>query len=373
MPAGRPTQGALFDRSAATRRNIFLSKADAPQDDTFLKGLLQRNREVAQARVQEISTALSDLGYAVGNNVEPMARQGTFHLVHQIRIDDGEKRIARSPAPGLFFRDPGLEADSRSALWLKANSLPYVETTILPASEPAPYEIQLSQPASGQCLADMKDERLDRPDLLECLGRAIKGLHGIAGTGAGLLDVDSGVTKDRPSGVHESWARHVFQGLDRHIEICRQVRAMTADEEIRARRRLDDIKPLLAGRPMRFLHGDTNNDNLFLRDDGEVVMIDWDDAMVGDPLYDVAMWATFHPPRRHQAFFTGYGISGDLRDVYGRLFAAYFLRISLAKTVHRHRFGRIDKPGRAPAADRIRWGLEALERAINGESVSIVP
>ena len=63
-------------------------------------------------------------------------------------------------------------------------------------------------------------------------------------------------------------------------------------------------------------------------------LLDWEDALVGDPLFDVAMVSTFHPPRRLAAFMAGYGLTAPSRDEQ-RLIAAYFLRVALSKTVHR--------------------------------------
>ncbi|MEW2134768.1 phosphotransferase [Streptomyces sp. NPDC005435] len=44
----------------------------------------------------------------------------------------------------------------------------------------------------------------------------------------------------------------------------------------------------LRGRPFRLLHGDLHRENLIVDADGRLWVIDWELAMVGDPLYDLA-------------------------------------------------------------------------------------
>jgi Ser/Thr protein kinase RdoA (MazF antagonist) len=90
-------------------------------------------------------------------------------------------------------------------------------------------------------------------------------------------------------------------------------------------------------------------------------LIDWEDCLAGDPVFDIAFWATFHPERRHDVFLEGYRGVRDLPDDFELRFWLYFLRTALSKTVLRHRFGLQDKPGRPPASLRIHRGLEKVE------------
>ena len=60
----------------------------------------------------------------------------------------------------------------------------------------------------------------------------------------------------------------------------------------------------------------------------------------------------------------GYRSEADLPTDFEQRFWLYFLRVALAKTVLRHRLGVKDRPGREPAALRIRQGLTRLEAEI---------
>jgi Ser/Thr protein kinase RdoA (MazF antagonist) len=110
------------------------------------------------------------------------------------------------------------------------------------------------------------------------------------------------------------------------------------------------------------LHGDLGSHNVLTDGDRLLGLIDWEDALSGDPVYDLAFWATFHLPERHAAFLAGYRELRPLPDDFPVRFWLYFVRILLAKAVHRRRFGYPDRPDRPTAAHRIRDALANLVR-----------
>ena len=118
--------------------------------------------------------------------------------------------------------------------------------------------------------------------------------------------------------------------------------------------------------PARLCHGDLGNHNVFVRDGHVSALIDWEDCLAGDPVYDVAFWATFHPPRRYDALIAGYRAAGTVPEDFFRRFWLYYLRVALAKTVVRARFGLVDLPGHMPASLRIRLGLQNYEASAMG-------
>lgn len=54
-------------------------------------------------------------------------------------------------------------------------------------------------------------------------------------------------------------------------------------------RRWRDRVPRLRRRPFTLLHGDLHRQNIIVRDDGELALVDWELAMWGDPLHDLAI------------------------------------------------------------------------------------
>jgi Ser/Thr protein kinase RdoA (MazF antagonist) len=152
----------------------------------------------------------------------------------------------------------------------------------------------------------------------------------------------------------------LWLNLGRHLQTCCRIGAVDSEEarQIEAafaahRSLLNDIEPAL-------LHGDLGNHNIFAADDTVSAIIDWEDCLAGDPIFDVAFWATFHPPRRHAAFLAGYKAVNKLPHDFEARFWLYFLRIALSKTVLRHRLGLKDHPDRPKASLRIQQGLHGL-------------
>lgn len=121
------------------------------------------------------------------------------------------------------------------------------------------------------------------------------------------------------------------------------------------------------------LHGDLGNHN-FISADGKSIsaLIDWEDCLIGDPVFDIAYWATFFKDNMLDDFLIGYAkINPAISPVgetapkpWRRLGWLYYLRIALSKTVHRFYFGYTDRPGRVPPSQRIQKSLKILKEII---------
>jgi aminoglycoside phosphotransferase (APT) family kinase protein len=202
---------------------------------------------------------------------------------------------------------------------------------------------------------------LDRePACLAGAGRALSCVHTIKGEGAGLLDTEMAST---PRGIHRRWEDYVHLLLDEHLDRCIEAGFVDNPLAEEIRELFQAMRPALANRPMRLLHGDLGIHNIVVDPASKDVtaLLDWEDALVGDPLFDIAMVSSFHPERRLPAFLQGYGLAQPNPDER-RLVALYFLRIALSKTVHRLRFGVRDLAGRTPGHHRIYRGVSELRQ-----------
>jgi Ser/Thr protein kinase RdoA (MazF antagonist) len=164
-------------------------------------------------------------------------------------------------------------------------------------------------------------------------------------------------------GLHATWAEYLFLRFEEHVKKCVDISAISLVEAGQISRLFETIANSLMNIQPVLLHGDLGNHNVFT--DGKIItaLIDWEDCLCGDLVFDIAFWATFHPEERHRFFLDGYRMENRLPDDFARRFWLYYLRIALSKTVLRDRFGLKDRPGRPPAAGRIRQGLKALSRA----------
>jgi aminoglycoside phosphotransferase (APT) family kinase protein len=158
------------------------------------------------------------------------------------------------------------------------------------------------------------------------------------------------------------WRDYLTRRLDDHLRVCGDIGAVSLDESRRITALFHEASWLNSVEP-RLLHGDLGSHNVFTDGATITALIDWEDCLSGDPLFDVAFWATFHPDRRHQAFLNGYQTVQPLPSDWERRFWLYYLRVSLSKTVLRHRLNVRDRPDRPAASLRIQKGLEQVEQA----------
>jgi Ser/Thr protein kinase RdoA (MazF antagonist) len=244
--------------------------------------------------------------------------------------------------------------------------LPVVEVLSVDHSRRVvPFDFQVMAEAPGHSLRDFDDDDDAILPLLNALGRAIARLHRVGLEGFGWIDTSPMAKPEadpsRVIGIFGSWGDYVMLRLDEHLSICVTIGAISPNEADRIGQLIGDSAGLLQAHEPRLLHGDLGNHNVFVSGGQVSALIDWEDCLAGDPAFDVAFWATFHPDRRLAAIIGGYGSESELPDDFIRRFWLYYLRIALSKTVLRHRFGDVDRPGRAPAATRIRKALDRLE------------
>lgn len=347
------------------RRRTFYLKTDIDVPDSRLRGLRPEAEHQLQARLPEISALISRLG--IDGIAQPLTT-GTFHLIYRTVPRAGPSMILRTPLSELFESDRGLAIDGKVRKWLKPAHREYLVPETIDvryANDGAPFDYAILAEAPGRVLRDLGDQILDeRPEYLTNIGRVLRAIHGINAIGAGLLDLEDS-SDQPPNGLHPAWLDYLVLNLDKHIGFCRGLGLIDDSMARKIESLFEAMTPALEGRPSRLLHGDPGIHNVCVDVENRAItcVLDWEDAMAGDPLFDVAMFSTFQPPRRMQSFFEGYGML-EPTDVERRLLALYFLRIALAKSVHRARFGIADRPDRTPAHERIFRGVTDLERLI---------
>jgi aminoglycoside phosphotransferase (APT) family kinase protein len=232
-------------------------------------------------------------------------------------------------------------------------------------------EVVLVDCSRGEATTDFEvAEFIDAPSLstfdaddaaiapwLATAARYLKRVHAVRGERFGFVDVSRA-----PSlvGLHVSWPAYLRVQLAENIAMAAQAGLLSAPEREAAVAQFERGLPALGAVQPCLLHGDTGNHNILARADGSVVFIDWEDALLGDPLFDLAFWATFHPERRWPALFEAYFGAPWQPDAR---FWLYFLRVAISKTVHRLRFGYTDRPDRPRASLRMQRALQGLAEA----------
>jgi hypothetical protein len=355
------------------RQLLFYPKADLPVPDEVLRGHAlnaQAQEDQARAAAEVCRRVLG----ASPASVRPLGEAGTFHILYRAVLCEGRSVIVRLNALSHVWRDFLLCLGPWVATALRGQGLPALEIHHVDISRRlCPYDYEILAEATGTLLSafDGEEDRF-RPLLYE-LGRFVGRLHGVGTSGFGFFDVRPLVRGDGAGGTRGTcsvWRDYVLRRLDAHIAQCAALGTIHRDEERRIVEAFAAAEPSLADVEPVLLHGDLGSHNVFTDGARITALIDWEDCLSGDPAFDVAFWATFHPDRRHAAFLDGYRRERSLPGDFELRFWLYYLRVALSKTVLRHRLGVADRPGREPAARRIQKGLERVEALQRGRPLA---
>jgi aminoglycoside phosphotransferase (APT) family kinase protein len=357
MPAAGPDAGAWAAQRQALRRT-FDRKADVEAPDAVLRALPAAKARVATDAAGALAREAQRVLQVGPLRAALLPDAGTFHAVFRLTAGSGPGWYARTsvpslPAPALHFQIEAWAAPAARAAGLPVPAVRHVDLS----RQHLPYDLEIVDAAPGIPLADATGLLP-----LAALGRAVRSLHAVAVDGFGLLDPGAWDAAGPPRGACDSWPEFLLTHLDAHVAACRRDGALTADEAADALACHRDAEAQLATQTGALLHGDLANRNVLVEDGALSAILDWEDALAGDPLFDVACWGTFvGNHERRAAFLAGYAGAATLPAEAEFRYWLYYLRIMLAKTVHRRRFGWA-ATDRIPAGARLRPALDALRR-----------
>lgn len=331
----------------------FYLKADVDLRDSVLRGLASLPRQISNAQAKE---ALIYSGFEVAR-VEPLDSTGTFHELFDCEVVSGRRFVLKANRISAVRVDTSFLSEAAISRVLAAADIAHARTAEADCSRQAvPFDFLLMDRVVGISLRTIDSDEAAVVDTIPLLARYLKRLHCLEGREWGPLE-HTGALSDGLVSTLSTWSEYLTTRLDEHLSIVKGADLVSAAE-------LDEVQSVLRASSTytyasssRLLHGDCGPQNVLVDDSGRLVMIDWEDALLGDPLFDVAMWATFQPERRWRTFFDEYYGPAWQPDA---LFWAYFLRISLSKSVVRIRFNYQNVSGRAPASLRIQRALTGL-------------
>lgn len=267
------------------------------------------------------------------------------HEIIERTAATGEKLIYRySTKPGL---DVTMLVEEQATI--RANVAVPTCFSSLGRDDKGTYHVLL--PAEGLSLADHTPEV--RQQAYADLGRRLHSLHTVTfpfpPRGAGFIYPSN----TQLCGVHPRWSDHLRSCLTVHSEACGVPLGTVSDL-------ISQLAAIEHTIPMALLHADLSDHNLFTNDEGTITaFIDWEDALIGDPLYDLADWATFHDEHEDlwPILFGAYFAGGRKPWDFQFRFWVYYLRISLSKLVQ-HKLYQV--PDVTRSEKRVKRAMEEL-------------
>lgn len=83
---------------------------------------------------------------------------------------------------------------------------------------------------------------------------------------------------------------------------------------------LEKLLPITRKQKLVVCHGDLNHNNLLLTDEGHLYLIDWDNALIADPVIDYGMILNWYIPKENwKEWLNSYGIAED-DHLIGRMY-----------------------------------------------------
>ncbi len=309
----------------------------------------------ARAAVEDVRLSLGREGI---NNVTfvPVETEGLFNKVYRVIDDKGDEYI---------LKVYGLEQRWQNE-WSATNTLsPLVATPILSFGKHRNNNRNVENLwhlFKKGAAKELKEVYLD-PIVYAVRSLALKLTELHAKTKGSLKGYgwisDCGVrsTEKGIQGYSKTWEEYLSLNLDKHISFCANVDSITKGEADRIRKIFETHCRNFSFKSC-LLHGDLNPKNILYGEKGFEI-IDWEDALIGDPLYDIASRATFDWEQ-----YNRFGVSLSLLDYYAGKdrakeidlrFWLYYLRISLMKSV------LLRKKGDTDYTDRIQTALKYFD------------
>lgn len=325
---------------------IFNAKADALNVPlTLLRGrkpTTKQIRSVVNSRIEKQAVS-----------IEPLDRS-TLHHVFRIRTAK-QSYILRARASKTIQATEFL-VDQWAYQTIGSKGLPSLKVHAADIQRNiVPFDYELMGEAPGKWLYKYKSH--PPQSTLEDLGRLAARYHRIRLKGFGLIDIDA---NGKVKGRYNSWSEYLLLNASGHINILLQRNVITDVMAKDIRRAFKNTRALQVTPVL--LHGDLANHNVFTDGKRVTALIDWEDVLSGDPLYDIAYYKTgcFNNPDWFDAFIKGYRREQSLPANFEKILWLYYLRISVMKAVIRKRFPSLGENQLPNPAERIVFALSKL-------------
>lgn len=347
------------------RQPVFNLKADISLLDEDIPSILAVNPgEIAQ-KISDVSLICQRMFGAGSFSPLFINNAGTFHHIFKFQPDMGGTYFIKTSKLMSPYQSYNFHIDRQMEHTLAAAGLSTVQVLAVDCSKKVvPFDYMVMKEACGLSLAGLKDNPDVYRDALVRLGVFLAILHSQPAEKSGLIDCVHLIKTSKFRGEIDCWSDYIFTNLDAHLGYCvsRKIFDCALFSEIVGI--FQDFRYLYSQTDCRLLHGDLNDANIFLNE-SVVTVIDWEDAMSGDPVFDIAQWGSFIGHHDNlDALVAGYQQISPLPDTFMLRYWLYCLRIAISRTVVRHRFGYY-KTDLIPAITRILFPLENIRAIIN--------
>lgn len=344
-----------LDAYSKKQKSIFFSKADC---GSHRGGTLQKKQYTADLR--QIRTIWLYHFQTLPVVVERF-HTSSLHRVYQVIDSRKDARVIRISS--CKNRDFSLLIEEEIQHILREKKICTPRTYVTDISRMhASFDYQINACAVGTNLHDLARYGKIPQGIHRALGRDIARMHSIQSKCFGKFDAKEIIVHNRLYGISKTWGSYLYTNLEKHIALCIRSGILQNQDGVAVKRIFSKLKHSISAPKPSLLHGDLANHNIFANGSAVSAVIDFEDSVAGDPLFDIAYWGTgsFWNSDWLFSFLKGYR---DIRRIPEKLptrYWLYFLRISLAKSVARYNFGFTDTTQKKNFRDRIIYTIKKM-------------
>jgi aminoglycoside phosphotransferase (APT) family kinase protein len=276
--------------------------------------------------------------------VRPANGQGN-HLTFLVELNgtDWFARVEDGPE-----QDGHLDVETRVMSEVGAIGVPVPQVIASDASRTEiPFAWQVMEKIDAPDLNHWhKQHRLNLPDVAESIGQAVARWQAICFPGFGPFNAGLLRREDRLQGYHTDYDTYFHLHLEHHLDFLKDHAFLTDSQAAEIRRTIADHRDLLALEDGCLVHKDLALWNILGTPQMILAFIDWDDAIMGDPMDDLSLLGCFYDGPVVERALHGYAAIRTLPEACRSRFWLHLLRNMLVKAVIRVGAGYFNKDER---------------------------
>lgn len=321
----------------STRDNVFYPKTETPLSDAEMLSL--RDRYDRFSADIELSKICEYVFHQKPKYFHKIIARGLDHILYDVEL--GNKRVVvrinQTTVEDDYFEVEdyiyrklillGIQNCGVYFIEKRGKNFPY-DFIILDKLMIGDFERLLQE---GEYTTEME------MNLVKRSGEFLRKIHTIKTSRYGFFD--RSLLKRGLIGTKSTWADYYLTALEVNLNTLIKLKYIDNEKACEIRKVIEQNKRLLICDNPVLLHGDYCDHNIISDANTLTGVIDWTDAISGDPLHDIAFWSSFYPTERLGLFLSGYYGKENKPDTFDDTLHLYLLRINVSKAVLRHKYG----------------------------------
>jgi len=322
----------------ATRKSIYYWKSDRPHTAANTQNSPDDTR--LETEQQLVSYLTAHFGHG-DFTIAPAGGQGN-HITYFLFRDQAKYFVRLENGPE---RDNYMSVESEVVRRVKEVGVPvpYIYCTDTSRTK-VPFAIQIMECVEHEDLNIVeKRGELDIIGIADTLGQYIGRWQSIRPAKFGLFNPEVLTEEGRLEGFHETYPQYFLLNWDAHLAYLTKSGFIEETRSDELKGLVKDFLPLLQLEEGCLVHKDLALWNVLGEKDRISAVIDWDDAVSGDPMDDLALLGCFHPGEVVLSAMAGYAKERALPPNHEERFWLHLLRNIIFKSVIRVKGNYFDK------------------------------